>query len=72
MKLSSQSCMPSSTNYGNVDDTSDVPLSLSPFSDHPVCKSQKENTEESDGEYVVADDSDITDDDSSSSDTNEK
>ena len=32
-KLSSQSCMPSSTDHGspvNVDDTSDVPVSLSP------------------------------------------
>ena len=74
-KLSSQSCMPSSTDHGspvNVNDTSDVPVSLSPSSDHSVCNSQKENTEESDAEYVVADDSDITDDDSSSSDTNEK
>ena len=36
-KLSSQSCMPSSTDHGilvNVDDTSDVPVSLSPSSDH--------------------------------------
>ncbi|KAK2187386.1 hypothetical protein NP493_167g02007 [Ridgeia piscesae] len=74
-KLSSQSCMPSSTDHGspvNVDDTSDVPVSLSPSSDHSVCNSQKENDEESDAEYVVAYDSDITDDDSSSSDTNEK
>ena len=74
-KLSSQSCMPSSTDHGrpvNVDDTSHVPVSLSPSSDHSVCNSQKENTEESDAEYVVADDSYITDDDSSSSDTNEK
>ncbi|KAK2192640.1 hypothetical protein NP493_27g03013 [Ridgeia piscesae] len=74
-KLSAQSCMPSSSDHGspvNVDDTSDVPVSLSPSSDHSVCKSQKENTEESDAEYVVADDSYITDDDSSSSDTNEK
>ena len=74
-KLSSQSCMPSSTDHGspvNVDDTSDVPVSLSPSSDHSVCNSQKENSEDSDPEYVVADDSDITDDDSSSSDTNEK
>ena len=67
--------MPSSTDHGstvNVDDTSDVPVSLSPSSDHSVCNSQKENTEESDAEYVVADDSYITDDESSSSDTNEK
>ena len=74
-KLSSQSCMPSSTDHGspvNVDDTSDVPIQLSPSSDHSVCNSQKENSEDSDPEYVVADDSDITDDDSSSSDTNEK
>ena len=74
-KLSSQSCMPSSTDHGslvNVDDTSDVPVSLSPSSDHSVCNSQKENSEDSDPESVVADDSDITDDDSSSSDTNEK
>ncbi|KAK2154712.1 hypothetical protein NP493_2151g00004 [Ridgeia piscesae] len=74
-KLSSQSCMPSSNDHGspvNVDDTSDVPVSLSPSSDHSVCNSQKENSEDSDPEYVVADDSDITDDDSSSSDTNEK
>ena len=74
-KLSSQSCMPSSTDHGspvNVDDTSDVPVSLSLSSDHSVCNSQKENSEESDAEYIVADDSDITDDDPSSSDTNEK
>ncbi|KAK2169021.1 hypothetical protein NP493_1205g00016 [Ridgeia piscesae] len=74
-KLSSQSCMPSSIDHGspvNVDDTSDVPVSLSPSSDHSVCNSQKENPEDSDAESVVADDSDITDDDSSSSDTNEK
>ena len=74
-KLSSQSCMPSSTDHGslvNVDDTSDVPVSLSPSSDHSVCNSQKENSEDSDPESAVADDSDITDDDSSSSDTNEK
>ncbi|KAK2172249.1 hypothetical protein NP493_978g00013 [Ridgeia piscesae] len=74
-KLSSQSCMPSSTDHGspvNVDDTSDVPVSLFPSSDHSVCNSQKENSEDSDPESVVADDSDITDDDSSSSDTNEK
>ena len=74
-KLSSQSCMPSSTDHGspvNVDDTSDVPVSLSPSSDHSVSNSQKENPEDSDAESVVADDSDITDDDSSSSDTNEK
>ena len=58
--------------YVNVDDTSDVPVSLSPSSDHSVCNSQKENSEDSDPESVVADDSDITDDDSSSSDTNEK
>ena len=31
----------------NVDDTSDVPVSLAPFSGHSVCNSQKENTEES-------------------------
>ena len=37
-----------------------------------VCNNQKEKTEECDAEYVVADDSDITDDDSSSSDTNVK
>ena len=74
-KLSSQSCMPSSTDHGslvNVNDTSDVPVSLSPSSDHSVCNSQKENSEDSYPESVVADDSDITDDDSSSSDTNEK
>ena len=74
-KLSSQSCMPSSTDHGspdNVDDTSDVPVSLSPSSEHSVCNRQKENTEESDAEYLVADDSYITDDDSSSYDTNEK
>ena len=74
-KLSSQSCMPSSTDHGspvNVDDISDVPVSLSPSSDHSVCNNQKENSEESDAEYVVADDSDITDDESSSFDTNEK
>ena len=74
-KLSSQSCMPSSTDHGspvNMDDTLDVPVSLSPSSDHSVCNSQKENSEDSDPEYVVADDIDITDDDSSSSDTNEK
>ena len=74
-KLPSQSCMPSSTDHGspvNVDDTSDVPVSLSPSSDHSVCNSQKENSEDSDPESVVADDSDITDDDSSSPDTNEK
>ena len=71
----SQSCMPSSTDHGspvNVEDTSDVPVSLSPSSDHSICNSQKENSEESDAESVVADDSDITDDDSSSSDTNVK
>ena len=55
-----------------MDDTSDVPVSLSPSSDHSVCNSQKEKTEESYAEYVVAGDSDITDDESSSSDTNEK
>ena len=74
-KLSSQSCMPSSTDHGslvNVDYTSDVPVSLSPSPDHSVCNSQKENSEDSDPESAVADDSDITDDDSSSSDTNEK
>ena len=74
-KLSSQSCMPSSTDHGspvNVDDTSDVPVSLPPSSDHSVCNSQKENPEDSDAESVVADDSGITDDDSSSSDTNQK
>ena len=74
-KLSSQSYMSSSTDHGspvNVDDTSDVPVSLSPSSDHSACNSQKDNSEESDAEYVLADDSDITDDDSSSSDTNEK
>ena len=67
--------LPSSTDHGshvNVDDTSDVPVSLSPSSDHSVCNRQKENTEESDAEYVVAGDSYIADDDSSSSDTNEK
>ena len=66
-KLSSQSCMPSSTDHGslvNVDDTSDVPVSLSPSSDHSVCNSQKENSEDNDPESVVAVDSDITDDDS--------
>ena len=65
-KLSSQSCMLSSTDHGspvNVDDTLDVPDSLSPSSDHSVCNSQKEDTEESDAEYVLADESDITDDD---------
>ena len=70
-KLSSQSCMPSSTDHGspvNVDDTSDVPVSLSPSSDKSICNSQKEYSEDSDAESVV----DITDDDSSSSDTNEK
>ncbi|KAK2180841.1 hypothetical protein NP493_423g02027 [Ridgeia piscesae] len=74
-KLLSQSCMPSSTDRGspvNVDDTSDVPVSLFPSSNHSVCNSQKENPEDSDAESVVADDSGITDDDSSSSDTNEK
>ena len=61
-----------STDHGShviVDDTSDVPVSLPPSSDHSVCNSQKENTEECDAEYVVADDSDITDDYSSSSET---
>ena len=61
-KLSLQSCMPSSTDHGslvNVDDTSDVPVSLSPSSDHSVCNSQKENSEDSDPESAVADDSDI-------------
>ena len=70
----SPACL-SSTDHGslvNVDDTSDVPVSLSPSSDHSVCNSQKENSEDSDPESAVADDSDITDDDSSSSDTNEK
>ena len=65
-KLSSQSCMPSSTDHGspvNVDDTLDVPVSLSPSSDHSVGNRQKENTEKSDAEYVLADDSNITDDD---------
>ena len=52
--------------------TSDVPVSLSPSSDHSVCNSQKENTEDSDTECVVAGNSDITDDESSSSDINEK
>ena len=47
-------------------------MSLSPSSDHSVWNRQKENTEESDAEYVVAGDSDITDDESSSSDINEK
>ena len=59
-KLSSQSCMPSSTDHGspiNVDDTSDVPVSLSPSSDHSVCNSQKENSKDSDPESVVADES---------------
>ena len=55
-----------------MDDTSYVPVSRSPSSDHSVCNRQKEHSEDSDAEYVVADDSDITDDDSSSSDTNEK
>ena len=55
-----------------MDDTSDVPVSLSPSSDHSVCNNQKEKTEESYAEYVVAGDSNITDDESSSSDTNEK
>ena len=57
-KLSSQSCVPSSTDHGspvNVDDTLDIPVSL--------WNSQKENTEKSDAEYVLADDSNITDDD---------
>ena len=61
-KLSSQSCMPSSTDHGsliNVDDTSDVPVSLSPSSDHSVCNIQKEHSEDSYPEYVVADNSDI-------------
>ncbi|KAK2156501.1 hypothetical protein NP493_1965g00018 [Ridgeia piscesae] len=74
-KLSSQSCSPSSTDHGspvNEDDTSDVPVALSPSSDHSVCNSQKENPEDNDAESMVADDSDITDDDSSSSDSNEK
>ena len=74
-KWSSQSCMPSPTDRGspvNVDDTSYVPVSLSLSSDDSVCNSQKENTEESDAEYVVVDDSDTTDDDSSRSYTNEK
>ena len=65
-KLSLQSCMPSSTDHGspvNVDDTLDVPVSLSPSSDHSVRNRQKENTEKSDAEYVLADDSNITDDD---------
>ena len=65
-KLSSQSCMPSSTDHGspaNVDDTLDVPVSLSPSSDHSVWNRQTENTEKSDAEYVLADDSNITDDD---------
>ena len=56
-KLSSQSCMPSSTDHGslvNVDDTSDVPVSLSPSSDHSVCNSQKENSEDSDPESAVS------------------
>ena len=74
-KLSSQSCMLSSTDHGspvNVDAISDVPVSLSPSSDHSVYKSEKENIAYNKADYVVADDSDITDDDSSSSDTNEK
>ena len=74
-KLSSQSCMPSSTDHGsliNVDDTSDVPVSLSPSSDHSVYNIQKEHSEDNYPEYVVADNSDINDDDSSSSNTNEK
>ena len=65
-KLSSQSCMPSSTDHGshvNVDDTLDVPVSLSPSSDHSVWNRQTENTEKSYAEYVLADDSNITDDD---------
>ena len=55
-KLSSQSCMPSSTDHGspvNVDDTLDGLVSLSPSSDHSVWNSQKENTEKSDAEYVL-------------------
>ncbi|KAK2162307.1 hypothetical protein NP493_1527g00042 [Ridgeia piscesae] len=75
MQSLSQSCMPSSTDHGslvNVDDISDVPVSLSPSSDHSVCNSQKEHSEDSDPESAVADDNDITDDDSSSSDTNDK
>ena len=62
----SQSCMPSSTDHGspvNVDDTLYVPVSLSPSSDHSVWNRQTENTEKSDAEYVLADDSNITDDD---------
>ena len=58
--------MPSSTDHDspvNVDDTLDVPVSLSSSSDHSVWNSQKENTENSDAEYVLADDSNITDDD---------
>ena len=65
-QFSSESCMPSSTDHGspvNVDDTLDVPVSLSPSSDHSVWNSQKKNYEKSDAEYVLADDSDITDDD---------
>ena len=74
-KLSLQSCMPSSTDHDTpvkVDDTSDVPVSLSSSSDHYVCNSQKEITEDNVAEYVVAHDNDITDICSSSSDTNEK
>ena len=69
-KLSSQSCVPSPTDHGSpvsVDDTSGVPVSLSIFSNDSVCNSQKVNTEESDAGFVVADDSDITDDYSSDS-----
>ena len=68
----SPACLLQLTSPVNVDDTLDVPVSLSPSSDHSVCNSQKENSEESDAESVVVDDSDITDDDSSSSDSNEK
>ena len=66
MCMQSQSCMPSSTDHGspvNVDDTLDVPVSLSPSSDHSASNRQTENTEKSDAEYVLADDSNITDDD---------
>ena len=62
-KLSSQSCMPSSTDHGspvNVDDTLDVPVSLSPSSDHSVWNRK---TLKRVMQNMLADDSNITDDD---------
>ena len=51
-KLQSQSRVPSPTERGsdhgspvNVDDTLDVPFSLSPSSDDSVCNSENRNTE---------------------------